>query len=202
MKAITIKQPWASLIIERRRENLSLGIKDIENRTWPCPKKYIGQRVLVHASTNSDKRIAFTKPQYEYIQGEGYEPYGNFNIMCYKLRGAIIGSVQIIACVMNHPSIWAEKTAGVTDINTHEFIPRRNPKPIYNWVLANPIKFPEPIPAKGKLRFWEYPNILAEPEEEEGELFCHCQLPVKLKNQVMSYADELRCRYCGGKWYR
>jgi len=42
MKAITIKQPWASLIVH--------GIKDIENRTWPCPKKYLGQRVLIHAS--------------------------------------------------------------------------------------------------------------------------------------------------------
>lgn len=42
MKAISIKQPWASLIAH--------GIKDIENRTWPCPKKYIGQRVLIHAS--------------------------------------------------------------------------------------------------------------------------------------------------------
>lgn len=34
MKAITIKQPWASLIVH--------GIKDIENRTWACPWKYIG----------------------------------------------------------------------------------------------------------------------------------------------------------------
>ena len=25
-------------------------MKDIENRTWPCPKKYLGQRVLIHAS--------------------------------------------------------------------------------------------------------------------------------------------------------
>lgn len=42
--------------------------------------------------------------------------------------------------------------------------------PIYNWVLANPIKFPEPIPAKGKPRFWDYPNILAEHEERGGEM--------------------------------
>lgn len=28
MKAIIIKQPWASLIVH--------GIKDIENRTWSC----------------------------------------------------------------------------------------------------------------------------------------------------------------------
>lgn len=42
MKAITIKQPWASLIIH--------GFKNIENRTWACPEKYIGHRVLIHAS--------------------------------------------------------------------------------------------------------------------------------------------------------
>ena len=44
MKAISIKQPWASLIAH--------GIKDIENRTWKCPQKYIGQRVLIHASNS------------------------------------------------------------------------------------------------------------------------------------------------------
>ena len=40
--------------------------------------------------------------------------------------GAIIGSVEIAGCVQNHPSIWAEKGA-------------------WNWVLANPVMFPEPI---------------------------------------------------------
>lgn len=39
MKTITVKQPWASLIVE--------GIKDIENRTW---KTNFRGRVLVHAA--------------------------------------------------------------------------------------------------------------------------------------------------------
>ena len=47
MKAISIKQPWASLIAH--------GIKDIENRTWSCPQKYIGQRVLIHVSKTTDE---------------------------------------------------------------------------------------------------------------------------------------------------
>ena len=47
MKPITIKQPWASLIVH--------GIKDIENRTWPCPDKYIGQKILIHASLKPDR---------------------------------------------------------------------------------------------------------------------------------------------------
>lgn len=42
MKTISIKQPWASLIAH--------GIKDIENRTWKCSQKYIGQRVLIHVA--------------------------------------------------------------------------------------------------------------------------------------------------------
>lgn len=39
MKALSIKQPWASLIAQ--------GIKDIENRTWKT--SYRG-RIYIHAS--------------------------------------------------------------------------------------------------------------------------------------------------------
>lgn len=44
MKTISIKQPWASLIVE--------GVKDIENRTWRT--KFRG-RVLVHAGAKPEK---------------------------------------------------------------------------------------------------------------------------------------------------
>ena len=61
MKAITIKQPWASLIVH--------GIKDIENRTWACPWKYIGHRVLIHASGKPvemrNPNSVFTKAQWD-----------------------------------------------------------------------------------------------------------------------------------------
>lgn len=134
MKTITIKQPWASLIVH--------GIKDIENRTWSCPKKYLGQRVLIHSSTVPIEMInpnsVFTRQQWdsfslgfqrEIICGNGY------------VNSAIIGSVEIVDCVVNHPSIWADKG-------------------VYNWVLANPILFKEPIKnVKGRLSFWDYPGI-------------------------------------------
>ena len=32
-------------------------------------------------------------------------------------------------------------------------------KPIYNWAASNPILFDVPIPAKGKLSFWDFSNI-------------------------------------------
>jgi len=179
MKTISIKQPWAFLICS--------GVKDIENRTWQT--KFIG-RVLVHASASPQKGFykdfipawsSFSEDQKDLIiQGSG-------------IRGAIIGSIEIVDCVVGNESIWAEKASG------HYPFPKQI---IYNWVLANPILFPEPIPAKGKQSFWDYPNILAEPEEKDGELFCHCQLPVKEQSQVSRFIDHYRCNYCGGKWYK
>lgn len=131
MKAITIKQPWASLIVH--------GIKDIENRTWPCPRKYIGQRVFIHAAGSHGRKFSIdltdaqTKAAFATIAIETM--FGNMPF------GSIIGSVEIVDCSMNHPSIWAEKG-------------------VYNWILANPILFNKPIEnVKGKLSFWEYPGI-------------------------------------------
>ena len=183
MKAITVKQPWASLI--------ALGIKPIENRTWKLPEKYKGQTVLIHASASWDQYADFTDQHLREMQEKGFK----FE-KC--VTGVIIGSVKFTDCVINHPSIWAEKSNTVYQLAPDE-TDEDYPKPIYNWVLANPIIFPEPIRAKGKLSFWDYPNILAEPEEKNGELFCHCQLTVNEENQVSNFDGRHECRYCGGK---
>ena len=217
MKALSVKQPWASLIVEPDLNNIGFGIKPIENRTWPCPKQYIGQRVLIHAGLSIDKNAV---GKISLINGEfAREIWYKINDNKLPL-GAIIGSVQIVDCVVNHHSIWAEKGGLIMKPNKEDYYIGGNfveynmidykrdlnewerNKPIYNWVLAHPIEFPEPILAKGKLGFWNFPDIIAEPEEKDGELFCHCQLPVKLENQVSVFTGERRCRYCGAKWYR
>lgn len=59
MKAISIKQPWVSLIAH--------GIKDIENRTWKCLKKYIGQSVLIHALSGKSV-FRYSLLQYDIIR--------------------------------------------------------------------------------------------------------------------------------------
>lgn len=188
MKAITVKQPWASLIVH--------GIKDIENRTWRCPMKYIGQRVLIHSSGSHGKKFKVnltdeqTKAAFATIAKEcmfGSLPFGS-----------IIGSVEIVGCTINHPSIWAEKSNGVSEgghvINEKEPL-------IYNWVLANPILFPEPIPVKGKLSFWECDRI-QEPKSDGEHKICMCRICVDEKTQVMGMGDYFVCRYCGGRWYK
>lgn len=176
MKAITIKQPWASLIC--------MGIKDIENRSWPTK---IRGRILIHASVKPVKYHS------------ALEFFGEDRLIVIKEKigdvpslplSSIIGSVEIVDCVSkSHDSIRDSKSIWA-DSNC------------WHWVLSNPILFPEPIPVKGKLSFWDYPNIIAEKEDKNGELFCHCQLSVKEENQVMSFIDHYRCRYCGGRWYK
>lgn len=184
MKAISIKQPWASLIVH--------GIKPIENRTWKCPEKYIGKRVLVHASIKSANFWDYPKEIRSIVDnfltkisksGTDWSNYPN---------GAIIGSAVIKDCVVNHPSIWAEKTPLYNDFCKGCHCPnyiewdymgkhisckkqgesdnieslaygckfkKQAPKPIYNWVLESPTLYEEPIPAKGNLSFWEYEEI-------------------------------------------
>ena len=150
-KALTVKQPWSFLICA--------GIKPIENRTWKCPQKYIGERVLIHAS--ADKKLnllALTGEQYEdacdKFDWKETRPVDRWD------RSAIIGSVEIVDCVINHPSIWAEKTdlLGLSEINYKIYSSVINVPPIiHNWVLANPILFDKPIlNVKGKLGFWDY----------------------------------------------
>lgn len=139
-KAISVKQPWAYLICA--------GIKDIENRTWKCPDKYIGERIYIHASGSHGKKfnINLTDEQMRVA----FKAVSEECLLKSMQFGAIIGSVVITDCVINHSSIWAEMTAI---------------KPIYNWVLADAILFEEPIlNVKGKLSFWDCSDYILNEE--------------------------------------
>ena len=145
MKALSIKQPWASLIAN--------GIKNIENRTW---KTNFRGRIYIHASAKhsgdltdilTPKQCTFMTCNVETLPNLKGEEY---------IKSAIIGEVDIVDCVINHPSIWAEKSEwspfiGENGEDNEGF------KPIYNWVLENPVIYDKPIlNVKGKLSFWEF----------------------------------------------
>jgi len=79
MKAISIRQPYAYLIVN--------GHKDIENRNW---KTKLRGRVLVHASQK--------------IDDEAVKLYGLEDV--YFNTGCIVGSVEITDCVTESESRW------------------------------------------------------------------------------------------------
>ena len=132
MKALSVKQPWASLIAH--------GVKDIENRTWKT--KFRG-RIYIHASQNLPKDHWGLLSPLQYRKAMDFIIDKNDPIL---ELGAIIGEVDIVDCVINHESIWAEKALFPHDS-----------KPIYNWVLDNAVLYDEPIlNVKGKLSLWEF----------------------------------------------
>lgn len=85
MKILTIKQPWASLIIH--------GGKDIENRDW---RTHHRGPVLIHASMNPDTTIT---------ERDLMRRFG-IGLPRYRPNGGIIGIVDIVDCVEYHPSKW------------------------------------------------------------------------------------------------
>ncbi len=148
MKVISIKQPFAQLIVK--------GIKNIENRTWACPEKYIGQRILIHSSATSIKHGHFYTYMNRLLHNDLELKRSFFEHDFRKLGtlhlSAIIGSVKIVDCTINHPSKWAEKCDEVYSHKTGKIV-----EAIYNWVLEEPILFEKPIfNIKGRLGFWDY----------------------------------------------
>lgn len=139
MKALSIKQPWASLIAH--------GIKDIENRTWAT--KFRGT-IYIHASGKpsfNNLTLNLTHDQIDKIVLGDFCQLDSRSIAYPK--SAIIGTVDIVDCVINHRSIWAE----ATETSAGHVIDHI----VYNWVLANPVLFEKPIlNVKGKLSLWEF----------------------------------------------
>ena len=94
MKIISVRQPWASLIVTGGK-NVRTGVvelKDVENRTWST--NYRGP-VLVHASLRAD---AITPDEVERRFG--------VRLSSELPLGAVVGVTEIVDCVRPHPSKW------------------------------------------------------------------------------------------------
>jgi hypothetical protein len=106
MKALSVKQPWAHLICTPRIDNPLLGIKDIENRTW---QTHFRGRIYIHASGTP------AKEPYQIFTDEQAQAFIDSDLdfemlKSYSETSRIIGEVDIVDCVVNHSSIWAEQS--------------------------------------------------------------------------------------------
>lgn len=87
MKALSIKQPWAELIVS--------GKKDIENRNWSTKLR---ENILIHASKS------FDKDGLKWVQD-------NMGLLLDKTekdfdKGGFVGIVKISDCVSESKSKW------------------------------------------------------------------------------------------------
>jgi len=93
MKALSIRQPWAWLIVN--------GFKDIENRTWRTHK--VGT-ILIHAAKKVD---IVDWSQVKIMMGNGKE----FERLLIErdreeYTGGIVGKADIVDCVDHYSSDW------------------------------------------------------------------------------------------------
>lgn len=137
MKTLTIKQPFATLIVE--------GLKEYEFRTWKT--NYRGE-ILIHAGKAVDKKAM---KKYEYL-GLEYP------------KGCIIGKATITDCIKiddDARKILKEKNS----IIYSNIIDNKDWNG-YGFKLENVEKL-ENIEVCGKLSFWEfdYPQICGKRKE-------------------------------------
>ena len=95
MKTLSIKQPWASLIV--------LGIKDVENRSWLTDFR---GKIYIHASKVPVRGLWNNLNREQVHEALKSNKIDNYTVLPY---GAIIGTVEIVDIVKNYDSIWAEK---------------------------------------------------------------------------------------------
>ncbi len=139
MKALSIKQPWAWLIVA--------GIKDIENRSWAPPKAFtLPQRIYIHAGLREDRNayspgfapndeISDQLTQREIVRW--YEAHE-----ARVTHGAIVGEVVVTAVYHDPVALWATNRA-------------------YQWHLEGAVQYALPVPYKGRLGLFEVESLRA-----------------------------------------
>jgi hypothetical protein len=97
MKALSVRQPWAWLIVN--------GYKDIENRDWNTKLR---GRIWIHAGVH---RV--TRAEYEqFVENCAAVGIREFPKIDEFEKGGIVGSVEIVDCVTKSKSFWFQGKYG------------------------------------------------------------------------------------------
>lgn len=134
MKALTVIQPWASLIVH--------GRKGIENRVWKPFRSLVGKRIAIHAGLSWDERFPGDLAR---DLGELAEKLGIVKPSDLP-RGAIVGTAIVVGYVQDVKMISVDQERWFSG-------------PI-GWILSDRKALPEPIPCRGSQGLWEVPEEL------------------------------------------
>ena len=154
MKALTIWQPWASLVM--------IGAKPYEFRRWDYRERYPsleGQRIVIHAGSRpvklgevedivermedrlSSLRSEIAMPLLRKLQG-AYKGRGVVELSA-GLGTAILGKPKSVSALFNSP-------ADSDRIDHH----------MWAWPLLEIEQWPQPQEARGAQGFWNWPYKL------------------------------------------
>ncbi|MTI83471.1 MAG: ASCH domain-containing protein [Firmicutes bacterium] len=133
MKAITLYQPWATLV--------ALGAKKIETRSWAT--KYRGP-LAIHAGKTIDKVNCLKTEIVIPLNEHGYVLINDLP------TGAVIATCNLVDCIEMTDDFLRRIVSSQEYELGHYEIGR------YAWLFENIEPLPEPVPARGRQRLWEW----------------------------------------------
>ena len=163
MKALTLHQPWASLI--------ALGPKTVETRSWSAPAWVIGARIAIHAGKHRVRISNEFDPAMYHAMVQIHGPDWQNHLPL----GAVVATAKLAGCFRvvgwnEGRQLKLEGTgAGGENIIPDpfgDFLPGR-----WLWVLEEIERLDPAIPAKGNrmLWNWEQTEAVNEPGEKDYE---------------------------------
>jgi activating signal cointegrator 1 len=135
MKALSLLQPWASLVVS--------GHKTLETRRWTTA--YRGP-LVIHASLSKGGREIAGLPRIRRLLPD-------FDTLPF---GAVLGTVELTA-VLRAESLDLS-AAAFASLSLEEQAFGREGSGHWAWMLAEPRRLRDPVPAKGSLGLWEFPD--------------------------------------------
>jgi activating signal cointegrator 1 len=141
MKALTLMQPWASLV--------AIGAKRLETRSWTTRHR---GKLAIHAARNFPghaRQLCRQEPFRSVLARAGISDPGELP------RGMVLATCELTDIVRGgRPAALA--VAALLPVSPHEvwfgdFSPGR-----YAWVLDDVQPLAEPVPARGALGLWEW----------------------------------------------
>jgi hypothetical protein len=158
MKALTIWQPWATLII--------VGAKPYEFRRWDYAARFpsiVDKRIAIHAAARPMEVQELRDLYQRVIEGESaLDPVATIT-MIRRLEGKPKASLKFalpLACVLGTAVIgrpvrafdlFKDKVADSSRLDQH----------MWAWPLTEIAQLDEPVPMRGAQGFWEFPEALA-----------------------------------------
>lgn len=162
MKALTIWQPWASLIIA--------GAKPYEFRGWRAPRSIIGQRIVIHAGRGKASTYEATR----LLDAHSLRKHGGAlellaRLSCLDTELALPILHLAVHCPDQLPMACGIGTAIVgeprlgTDIAEEFGVPRANDSgrdehANWGWPMLDIEPWHQPIPMRGAQGLWNWPE--------------------------------------------
>jgi len=146
MRALTIQQPWAWLIVH--------GRKGIENRSWGT--RHRGP-LAIHAGLTYDR--AAEQWIIEHIPTVLWDDMPTrAELTAAGQMGAVVGTCELHSVYQPHEGVSHWPWSGLSP-KFAEHQPLWRMFGCHAWQLVNPVAFVAPVPWRGRLGLWEVPIL-------------------------------------------